>query len=141
MGAQVTIKVGVGKLNKLMADMSPQQKHDFSDEALSLIVLHLQQEVTTSGDFIKHGRGDADPLRNFLTNRHGGQGLIGSIAPDYSGLPRLASLGSDLPYAGVHEFGSRPYLKPTFDKARRKGRLGQIAVDVIQRQIAEAGFK
>lgn len=140
MGATVKVSVGVKRLNKLLSDMAPNQRAEFSDKALTLMTLFLQSEVTTSGDFIKHGRGDADPLPNVLTNRHGGQGLIGSIAPDFSRLPRLSTLGSDLPYAGVHEFGSRPYLAPTFDKAKSSGRLSQIAVTVIQRQVAEAQF-
>lgn len=104
-------------------------------KGLTNIVLELQADVTTSGSFIKHGRGNAPPLPDVLTSRHGGSGLVGAIAPDLTSLPKVSSLGSDLAYAGVHEDSRRAYLLPTYDKLDRRGRIAGIMIDVINEEL------
>ena len=148
MGATIEIDVAVRRLDVLLANVSPDRRATFQTTALTRIILKLQSKVTTSDDFIKRGRGDASPLKTILSSRHGGSGLVGSISPDYSGLPNLASLGSDLPYAGVHEFGSldgktraRPYLSRTYEKARKSGLLSDIVHGVLNETVDSAGFK
>ncbi|KKL51363.1 hypothetical protein LCGC14_2296280, partial [marine sediment metagenome] len=133
MGIQLTIKTpDSGKINRLLRNVTPAINTRIWNRGLTQIILEMQTEVTTSGKHIVHGRGDAPPLPNVLTSRHGGSGLVGSITPDYSGLPRLASLGSDLPYAGVHEDSKRAYLLPTYDDMARRDRLAEIMIGVIQ---------
>lgn len=136
MASKLTVTTkSFARINKLLDKLPPLNRGRIFDTGLTRIVLHMQKEVTTSGDFIVHDRGDADPLPNVLTNRHGGAGLVGSIIPDYTGLPRLVSLGSDLPYAGVHEDSRRAYLLPTYDKMAREDKLADIMITVINEEL------
>lgn len=125
---------GFFQVQQLIDRLNPSLNENIWNVGLSRIVLHLQAEtVKPVGGFIRHGAGkDAPALPDILTNRHGGSGLVGSIAPDYTGLPRLASLGSDLPYAGIHEDSKRAYLLPTYDKAERLGELTDLMLETIE---------
>lgn len=104
-------------------------------------------------------RGDAHPTK--ITSRDGH--LRGSIYHDLSQIPRRATVGSDLPYAAVHEFGgdfrvrghsrksrkgkrykvkpytahypARPYLAPGLETA--KNSFADIMIEVIREQLGD----
>jgi len=138
-GIQLTIKTpDSGKINRLLRNVTPAINTRIWNRGLTQIILEMQTEVTTSGKHIVHGRGDAPPLPNVLTSRHGGSGLVGSITPDYTKLPRSASIGSDLIYAGVHEDSKRAYLLPTYIDLERAGTFANIMIGVIQEEINRA---
>ncbi len=139
MGIKITVTTpGADKINRLLRNITPALNRRIWDRGLTQIVLAMQTAVTTSGKHIVHGRGDAPPLPNVLTSRHGGSGLVGSITPDYTKLPRSASIGSDLIYAGVHEDSKRAYLLPTYIDLERAGTFANIMIGVIQEEINRA---
>lgn len=139
MGIRIEITTpGIDKINRLMRRVTPSINRRIWDVGLTNIALAIQTEVVSSGKHIVHGRGDAPPLRDKLTSRHGGSGLVGSITPDYTQLPRSVSVGSDLPYAGVHEDSKRSYLLPSYDDLNRRGAIADMMIDVIRREIARA---
>ncbi len=139
MAIRITVKeTGLHKVTRLLGKISPALNRRLFDISLTRSILEMQKEVTTSSDFIKHGRTGLPADPDFLTSRRGGAGLVGSIIPDYSGLPRVASLGSDLPYAGVHEDSRRAYLLPTYDKMASADRFAEIMSKVIEAEMAAA---
>ena len=125
---------GFDQIQNLINVLNPELNAEIWNTGLTRIVLHLQAEtVKTNGGHIRFGVAkDAPAIPGTLTNRHGGSGLVGSISPDYSGLPRLASLGSDLPYAGVHEDSPRAYLLPTYDTEERSGKLRDLMLQTLE---------
>lgn len=61
--------------------------------------LHFRRGQTT--------KGKAHPTR--ITSRTGQ--LRGSIEIDYSGIPQRIAIGSEIPYAAVHEYGGRVHRR------------------------------
>lgn len=139
MGIKIEVTApGIVRIRKVLDRLSRTGMRTILNRGLTHIILEMQSEVTSSGDFIRHGRGDAPALPDILTSRQGGAGLVGSIAPDYTKLPRAVSLGSDLAYAGVHEDSRRAYLLPTYDKMASKGRLVEIMISIARQELAKA---
>ena len=101
----------------------------------------LESAFLLQGDAAKnqiiHGARKSPPVPGRLTNRHGGQGLVGSIAVDRGPLPFAIEVGSGKRYAPLHEHGlgnmpKRPFLKPALDKIAP--RFGDIVVKHWKRE-------
>jgi len=106
-GVEVTIRTQDKELNallKALANISPAKNPRIMRDGITRIILAIQAEFG-KGKIIKAGREHAPPLKTNLTSRHGGAGLLGSIGPDFSKLPREGSLGTALRYAEPHETG------------------------------------
>lgn len=88
-------------------------------ESISLVLRTAAQEKIVRG-----GARNSPPRAGILTSRTGRLRASLSLQGggiDKSGLPNKISGGSNVKYAGVHEFGlgrhpKRPYLKPALDQ-------------------------
>jgi len=118
--AQLTVSiVGTKELQRRLRKMNPEVNQSIMRKSFLDIAADLIDDI--SNVQIVGGRGDAPPLPNRLTNRHGGRGLVGSIALNMHPFPRYAEVGTHLNYGATHEKGLRGYpvrafLKPARDK-------------------------
>jgi hypothetical protein len=121
--------VGTKELQRRLKKMDPSANQAIFRGSLKEMAGTLQKDVAEVQ--IRGGRGDADPGLDFLTNRHGGRGLAGSIGINTSPLPFAIEVGTHLAYGPVHEEGRGPYpvrafLQPALDKMAPK--FGEIVV-------------
>jgi phage gpG-like protein len=85
-------------------------------------------------------RGGGPPTPNGPPLKRRKSILAGSIIPDYSQLPRVATVGPHVPYGDVHEFGSldgftppRPYMRPAL--AATQSKFAPIVVTVLNEEM------
>lgn len=140
MAVSTTFKVtGLKEFDKRLRKVDPERNPKIPRRALDKAALLTQKIAAKEMIVTGRPRGSA-PLPNKLTNRHGGEGLVGSIAVNRSPLPKAIEIGTELVYGAVHEkglrgFPKRPFLKPALDKASRK--FGGY----FEREIARANRK
>ena len=124
MAVKTTLTVtGLDKLDKKLRKVDPTRNPSIPRGGLDKAAFEVQRLAKT--EFIAIGRGTAAPLPHKLSNRHGGQGLVGSIAVNRSPLPKAIEIGTHLVYGAVHEKGlagypKRPFLAPALKKASKK---------------------
>ncbi len=103
--------------------MNPEKNPKFVTRAL-LKAAFLVQELAATEKILRSGTpGVVHPTQ--ITSRSGT--LRRSIAVDSAGTPHFVVIGSNVVYAGVHEFGSRdgktrkrPYIKPAMVDVEKK---------------------
>lgn len=126
MAISMQVKVtGIDKLNKKLRKINPEKNLKILTRALDKAGL-LVQDIAARKKIIS-GRGNAPPLSDRLTNRHGGEGLVGSIRVNRSPFPHAIEIGTDLGYGAVHELGlgafpPRPFLSPALKDAESRVR-------------------
>jgi hypothetical protein len=119
---RITI-VGTEELQRRLKKMDPGANQAILRKSFKESAGVMQADIAKVQ--IRGGRGDAPPDDDFLTNRHGGRGLAGSIGINFDPLPFAIEVGTHLAYGPVHEEGRGPYpvrefLKPALDKMAPK---------------------
>jgi hypothetical protein len=130
--------VGTKELQRRLKKMDPGANQAILRGSLKEAAGDMQGDIAKVQ--IRGGRGDAPPGDGFLTNRHGGRGLAGSIGINSSPLPFAIEVGTHLAYGPVHEEGRGPYpvrafLQPALDKMAPK-----FAEIVVKHWKKEAGL-
>ena len=105
--------VGEGSVRRYLRKIDPSINKGIPSDTVKRVAEQMRD--VSKKRFFAMGRGNAPPLPDILTNRSGR--LRNSIAVDKSALPKAASVGTDVPYGAVHEFGfrttpKRPFLAP-----------------------------
>jgi len=130
--------VGTKELRRRLDKMDPGKNQAILRGSLKEAAKAMQVDITKVQ--IVGGRGDAEPLADRLSNRHGGRGLVGSIGINTNPLPYAIEVGTHLAYGPVHEEGRgaypvRAFLQPALDKMAPK-----FAGIVVKHWKKEAGL-
>jgi hypothetical protein len=104
--------VGTEELQRRLKKLNPGINTRILTKSLTESAMKISADVKKVQ--IVGGRGKAPPLDDRLTNRHGGSGLVGSIAVNKQPLPRAIEVGTHLTYGAVHEEGRGRYPQRAF---------------------------
>lgn len=141
MATQIRVSVvGLPKLQRALSKMNPGVNKKILRDSLLESARTIQREAAKNQILAGgggKGSGMTPPHPKFLTSRHGGEGLVGSIHVDEGPLPFAIEVGTDLVYGAVHEFGlgpypKRPFMQPALDKMAP--RFGDIVIKHWKRQ-------
>ena len=130
-----TTVVGSKELQRKLERMDPGRNKRIMRNTLLESAFLIQKDAATKQ--IRHGARKSPPVFGQLTNRHGGQGLVGSIKVDRGPLPFAIEAGTDKLYGALHEFGlghmpKRPFMQPALDDVAPK--FGEIVVKHWKRE-------
>jgi HK97 gp10 family phage protein len=117
-GVSVT---GTKELKAALERMKPGTNKKILRNSLIETAKLLQRDAAKNQ--ILKGRGNMKPHTKYLTSRHGGAGIVGSIRVNRGPLPFAIEVGSDKKYAPIHEFGGTFKVRAHTRKRKYTGRI------------------